>query len=421
MCSHAACASPNYKKDNHLKKNRTSFIRNVAAISFVGFAGVCTYANNFDAIVASLLGNDVQLELMQRQVDAASASLDASNVLSDPEAEVEYLRSGSGEQKFNLSVSQSFDWPGVYIARNRQIELERSGLRLACEAERNAQRMKLRTLLVDIIAANRVIAQMSETVEWCDKLLETLEADYKRGDVSVLEVNKMRIELADFKLKLSEAKTGKDALLGELVSMSDNADEIIARCDGLDNFPIIGLKSLEQYIEEAKAAAPSLQEARNKVVMAKSRKEVASRSTLPGFSAGYRLSREDGMLFNGFMVGVSVPLWRASKERRAAASEEISAMFGEKAEEIKLEKSIDATYRKAVSLKETLEQYGTALTASDNVGLLRRAYESGAITLTEFVLEVNYFVEAGVQYTELQRRYYNALVELSRYDDYTEQ
>lgn len=421
MCSHAACASPNYKKDNHLKKNRTSFIRNVAAISFVGFAGVCTYANNFDAIVASLLGNDVQLELMQRQVDAASASLDASNVLSDPEAEVEYLRSGSGEQKFNLSVSQSFDWPGVYIARNRQIELERSGLRLACEAERNAQRMKLRTILVDIIAANRVIAQMSETVEWCDKLLETLEADYKRGDVSVLEVNKMRIELADFKLKLSEAKTGKDALLGELVSMSDNADEIIARCDGLDNFPIIGLKSLEQYIEEAKAAAPSLQEARNKVVMAKSRKEVASRSTLPGFSAGYRLSREDGMLFNGFMVGVSVPLWRASKERRAAASEEISAMFGEKAEEIKIEKSIDATYRKAVSLKETLEQYGTALTASDNVGLLRRAYESGAITLTEFVLEVNYFVEAGVQYTELQRRYYNALVELSRYDDYTEQ
>lgn len=404
-----------------MKKNRTSFIRNVAAISFVGFAGVCTYANDFDAIVASLLGNDVQLELMQRQADAASASLDASNVLSDPEAEVEYLRSGSGEQKFNLSVSQSFDWPGVYIARNRQIELERSGLRLACEAERNAQRMKLRTLLVDIIAANRVIAQMSETVEWCDKLLETLEADYKRGDVSVLEVNKMRIELADFKLKLSEAKTGKDALLGELVSMSDNADEIIARCDGLDNFPIIGLKSLEQYIEEAKAAAPSLQEARNKVVMAKSRKEVASRSTLPGFSAGYRLSREDGMLFNGFMVGVSVPLWRASKERRAAASEEISAMFGEKAEEIKLEKSIDATYRKAVSLKETLEQYGTALTASDNVGLLRRAYESGAITLTEFVLEVNYFVEAGVQYTELQRRYYNALVELSRYDDYTGQ
>lgn len=401
-----------------MKKNRTSFIRNVAAISCVGFAGICAYANDFDAIVASLLGNDVQLELMQRQADAVSASLDASNVLSDPEAEVEYLRSGSGEQKFNLSVSQSFDWPGVYSARNRQIEFERSGLRLACEAERNAQRMKLRTLLVDIIAANRVIAQMSETVEWCDKLLETLEADYKRGDVSVLEVNKMRIELADFKLKLSEAKTGKDALLGELVSMSDNADEIIARCDGLDNFPIIGLKSLEQYIEEAKAAAPSLQEARNKAVMAKSRKEVVSRSTLPGFSAGYRLSHEDGMLFNGFTVGVSVPLWRASKERRAAASEEISAMFGEKAEEIKLEKNIDATYRKAVSLKETLEQYGTALTASDNVGLLRRAYESGAITLTEFVLEVNYFVEAGVQYTELQRRYYNALVELSRYDDY---
>lgn len=400
-----------------MKKNRTSYVKNVAAISLLGMAGLYADANDFDGIVETLLTKDRQLELSARKTDAESAALGVGNVLPDPEAEFEYLRSGSGEQKFNLSVSQPFEWPGVYGARSRQIEYERSGLKLRNETERNTQRMKLRALLVDIIAANRVIGQMSEAVDGCDKLLDTLEADYMRGDVSILEVNKIRIELAGFKLKLSEAATAKEALMGELTATAENADGIMAQCDTLDNFPLIGLRTLEQYIDDAKAADPSLCEARNATLVAKARKKVASQSVLPGFSAGYRLSHEGGELFNGFTVGVSVPVWRATKECRAAASEEISAMFGEKAEEIKLEKSIEATYRRALSLKEALEQCGKALTASDNAGLLRRAYDSGAITLTELVLDINYFVEAGVQYTELQRQYYNALVELSRYDE----
>ncbi len=114
-----------------------------------------------------------------------------------------------------------------------------------------------------------------------------------------------------------------------------------------------------------------------------------------------------------------MPLWRASKERRVAASEEVAAIFGERVEEIKIEKRVDASYRKATDLKDAIAEYGKALAASDNAGLLRRAYDAGAITLTEFVFDMNYFVDANVQYIELQRQYYKMLVELSRYDDMT--
>lgn len=383
----------------------------------MGIAGMAAFANDFDDIVTVLLDGDKQLELSQRQADAAVASLKASNVLSDPEAEVEYLRSGSGEEKYNLTVSQSFDWPGVYGARSRQTELEQSGLRFGIEAERNERRLKLRTLLIDIIAANRTIAEMTSAVEGCNKLLATLEADYQRGNVTILEVNRMRIVLADFKLKLNDAKTNKEALTAELMTTADVTDALAERCDMLEQFPLVELGERETYISDAKANDPTLHGAKNNVLVASARRDVAKKSTLPGFSAGYRLSQEGGVLFNGFTVGVSVPLWRASKERNAAASEEVSAMFGEKVEEIKIEKRVDAAYRKALNLKETISEYGKALTASDNAGLLKRAYESGVMTLTELVLEINYFVEANMQYIELQRQYYNALAELSRYEE----
>ena len=377
-------------------------------------------ATDYDAIVASLLGSDAQLQLSQRQAEASIAALGAENVLPDAEVEVEYLRSGSGEEKFNLSVSQSFDWPGVYGARGKRIELEQKGIMLGDEALRNEHRLKLRLLLIDIIAANRMVSQLTEAVAGCNRLLSTLEDDYSRGEVSILDVNKIRIELADFKLKLSEAETNRTTLIGEMVVIADASEEMIRECEIISDFPLVEMKELAGYIEEAKEGDVTLQMARNASLVAQARKKEVSRGTLPGFSAGYRLSHEDGELFNGFMVGVSVPLWRASKERRAAMAEEVSAMFGERVEEIKIEKSVEATYRKAKSLKETISEYGKALTVSDNAGLLRRAYESGAITLTEYVYDINYFVAAMVQHTELQRQYYNALVELSRYDENVE-
>lgn len=377
--------------------------------------GISAGASDFDNIVSTLLAGDKQLESLRLQAEAGSEQLGVSNVLADPEAEFEFL-GGEGERKYNLSVSQSFDWPGVYRSRSEQMEIEREGLKLSTAAGIEEKRLKLRMSLVDIIAANLTIDRMTSAVDGCKRLLATLEAEYDKGNVSVLEVNKVRVELADFNLQLSEAQNNREVLVGELLALTDVPGDVRLQCEKIDRFPLLELKSLDYYVAEAKAKSPSLRLARNTALLAKVRQDVVKKGSLPGFSAGYRLSHEDGTLFNGFTIGVSVPVWRASKERKAAAAEAVSAIFGEGVEEIKLVNNVEITYKKACDLKETLSQYGQALTASDNTDLLSRAYNSGAITLTELVLDVNFFVEANVRYVELQRQYYNALVELSRYD-----
>ncbi|MDE6317942.1 MAG: TolC family protein [Muribaculaceae bacterium] len=367
--------------------------------------------------MAKLLGNNVQLELSRRQSDAAVSELKTGNLLADPEVEFEFLAGKNSERKYNLSVSQSFDWPGVYSARRHQIELEQQGLALGNEVEANEQRMALRALLIDITAANLVIDQLSTAEEGCNQLLETLEAEYKRGNVTVFELNKMRIEVADFKLQLAEARNNRENLTAELLAYTTDDEAAGRLTDGLSAFPLMELKPLAQYIELAEASAPSLLKARNEALAAKARRNVAVKNSLPGFSAGYRLSHEDGILFNGFTVGVNLPLWRASVERKAASAGEVAASFGENVEKIRIEKNIESAYKRARNLKNTISTYGEALTASDNAGLLERAYSSGAITLTELVLDINYFVQANVRYIELQRQYYNVLAELSRYCD----
>ena len=333
--------------------------------------------------------------------------------LLEQKIEYEFKDNGAGERGHELVVSQSFEWFGVYGARKKQIAVEREGLQYINEAERNEQRLKLRTLLVDIIAANQTIDRFQSAVEGCDKLLSTLETNYQRGDVSILDVNKMRIELASYKLKLQEAQRGKDALIAELMSTVSE----IEISTFPSQFPLVELKPMTEYLEVARSNDPTLLGAKNNTLVSKARKNVASKSALPGFRIGYLYENEAGDSFNGFTFGMSLPIWRASKERKAAAAEETSAMFSERVEEIKLEKRIEAIYAQAMNLRETMAQYGKALVVSDNMGLLRRAYESGTITLTNFVLDVNFFVDADIQYIELQRQYYNVLVELMRYEE----
>lgn len=401
-----------------MDSNVISCRKNIAAILMTGLAVLSAGAADIDNVVAKLLDNDTQLELARRQNAAASSELGTANLLDDPEVEFEFLSGKNDDRKYNLSVSQSFDWPGVYGARKRQIELERTGLQLGNELQVNEQRHALRTQLIDIIAANLVIKELSAAEDGCNRLLENLEKEYKNGNVTILELNKMRVEVADFKLQLSEAYGNKEDLTSQLLStVSSSASYADSDFDNLSSFPLVELMPMAHYVEEANNMAPSLRMAHNEALAAKARRDVANKNTLPGFSAGYRLSHEDGTLYNGFTFGVSLPFWRASAERKAAAAGEVSAMFGESVEKIRIEKSIEAAYKRALNLKSTLSAYGEALTVSDNAALLERAYNSGAITLTELVLDINYFVQANVKYIELQRQYYNVLAELSRYSD----
>ncbi|MCM1293930.1 MAG: TolC family protein [Bacteroides sp.] len=376
-------------------------------------------ANDFDSIVGSLLGNDRELRLSQTKATAESDAIAAENTLADPEVEFELLAAKGGEKKYNLSLTQSFDWPGVYGARSRQYSLRRQQLMLENEILRNERMLEMQQQLIDIIAANRTIATLSSAIDGCNSLLNMLIAESQNGNVTIIDLNKTKIEIADFKLQLTQALADKEALIDRIAASTEISPEIYSAIDTLDCFPLMQLQPLAQYMEQAREYAPQLLAARNLTATAQSDEEVARKSTLPSLSAGYRLSHEDGLLYNGFAVGISLPLWRAGKQRRAAASQTVAARLNENMQQIKLEKEIEATFDSAAAIYQAITEYGQALNTSANRILLNKAYAAGVITVTQLILDTNYFLQAELQLTELQRQYYNKLAELSRFQQNT--
>ena len=92
---------------------------------YISIAAACSChaaADNnsaFEAKVSEILSNNPTLASRRANAEAESLNLRADNNLSDPELEFEHQwgTPSVGGNKWSVSVSQSFDWPGVYHNR----------------------------------------------------------------------------------------------------------------------------------------------------------------------------------------------------------------------------------------------------------------------------------------------------------------
>ena len=103
------------------KMNLKIYITLIAATA-VSAGSACIKAATpagFDEIVAEVIAGNPALGAERARMAAELGAEAAENIPSDPEVSFEYLW-GIGKladgNKWNAGISQSFDWPGVYLS-----------------------------------------------------------------------------------------------------------------------------------------------------------------------------------------------------------------------------------------------------------------------------------------------------------------
>ena len=76
-------------------------------------------ANTFDDVLSEVMSNNLTGRAEAARAEAQTEGILGENTLESPEVEFSRVwnTEAGGENKWSLSVSQSFDWPGVYAAR----------------------------------------------------------------------------------------------------------------------------------------------------------------------------------------------------------------------------------------------------------------------------------------------------------------
>jgi outer membrane protein TolC len=360
-----------------------------------------------------ILQNNAQLQSLASQNKAKIMTLsDEASSLNDPQIDFEHLwGKTSDDNRWNVGVSQSFDWPGVYAQRRAAAKAQGDAMTYLYDAQCLEIVQQAKAAMIDAVYANKRIKMLREVQQNIEQLSTFVQDGYDKGQLTVLDVKKIKLELFSINTKISEVEQEFAESIAVLFALNASNDMNV----DLQNYMAEQLLPLESYLEQVNTKDPQVLAAKQNIEAAKLSAKAASASRLPGFSLGYRHAYEDGMHFNGFSVGVNLPLFSRRKAAQAAMLEAQSASFDAISAATSVQSQMIALHNNASKQRKLLEDLGAVTLDDSYPELLMMAYKGGQINALNYLLELNYFIEARTDLLSTEHCMRLDLARLNRY------
>lgn len=375
------------------------------------FATLNAQAQSFDDILARIVASNPEIEALNAENNAALEAVAAENNLSDPEISVKNMW-GQEDNKFGIGISQSFDWPGLYKARSRKTTSVKAALSELYASTYLDKVMEIRIYMIDYIAAKCNYSYFASVKNNMDKLLEKYNEAYSQGEVSILELNKVKIERLRVNRKLADCELKCESALLSLQSLTTDK-EAISLLKNVTEYPQDYVLSEAEY-ESLIDCDPGVKYYSAMADVAQSNIQAAKMQGLPSFSIGYEYEREEGQNFHGLSLSMSLPFFSKKHVKAAAISEKAAYEAKGVSAKIAALSQMREQRRSVLSLAEQIDDYSDIISGTAQLELLRKALDGGEINLFTYIQEINYFIDAQCEYQDLRYNYYTALTKLNR-------
>ena len=383
---------------------------------FLCIANVKAANSSINKIIATISDNNTDIKATIAQLASDSIEISSTNYLEDPSVDFEYLfGSKSIGDKWAIGISQGFDWPGIYGSRRRANKSKLSALAYSANMKRLEILSQAKLLCLDLVKINKQIDVWQKVYDNYSRLYDNYTLALKKREITILDINKLRIELVNTKQTLANLKITHDEIIENLKALNGNNQMPTTLINELIEYPNDKLQPLDMYVKQFNEHDPESNYYAEMNNAFNAERSVARMGWLPKFSIGYKYSNEIGDGFNGFTIGVSIPIFANRKKTKAAKAQEIANVFTINSVENTNMARIKSTFAKAVSLKSQLSEYQAALDFNTNNELLQKALENGQISLLDFIRETIYFLDAEQQMLDIEYEYNCTIAELNKY------
>lgn len=375
-------------------------------------------AQNTDKILQEILSNNLEIKAESMNVKSSGYELKANNNLPDPEIEIGYnFGNKKGEKdKYDLAISQSFDWPGIYGARNSANKLKMNAFSYLFDQKKMELLLKAKMLCIDLININQQIKMQNDIVKNYENLFLNYQKGFKQGEINILDINKLKIELLGTRSKLVSYQNQQKILKEDLNQLNGGKPFDDNSIDALTNYDEGKLLPLADYENQVKEIDPE-----NKyyaTLSEASKKDIAVNKLgwFPSFTLGYKYSYEQGDKFNGFIAATSIPLFSNRYKTKMAEAKQIENVFLQDNAMSGKYAKLKGKYNKLITLGSNIEAYKGILNDGNNLGVLRKALDGGQISLLNYLIEYKYFLDAQAELISMQYEYNQLLSEINKYN-----
>lgn len=373
-------------------------------------------AKSIDEVLQSVRQNNKMLKAGESQTEALKLQARSENNLADPTVTYSHLWGNHEGMGFTgeLVASQAFDFPTLYAQRGklnqerfRTFDAQQSALR---------QQILLQTELacMDLIYLNRLQALLDERLHNAEELSRFYATQLEKGATNIIEVNKIELELLNARNETRQNEAARKAKLEELKAL--NGGVAIEFTDSVYRSVLEYPVSFEAFQLEALGELPEVNELVWSEAAAERQIAVAKNQWLPNLTVGYRMNPSSGgERFNGFIVGVSIPLFsnrnkvKQVKAEHYAANQRLSGVMKTQTA------ALHQLWTKAGELKKSVDEYATVLEQQNSIALLNKAIQAGQLSMVEYFVNVTTFYQSMQNYLQLQNDYQKTLAEMYRF------
>ena len=391
-------------------------IISACALLYTAFAQAAELSqHDFLKIVDEVSVNNKDFAAASARHQFTLADISLSNRLDAPQLAFGHIWGQRGiGTKWHLEASQSFEWPGLYRARSRANQLLSQASAASVARSLYITRLSVAQALIDVIYYRKLSALYADNLQRVDSLLSLYQRGYNMGEISILDVNKLKIERISANRALQDALQNSVEAEGNLLRLNgDDAQSIKTILPRLTEFPDCNLVPPASYVDWAQTNNPELLYIQSQEKVAEAQIKVAQQSRYPGFSLALTHDYELGDHFNGFSVGITLPFLTAGKNVESARLNAIALQAEAEALRASLRASTEVMYSKALMLYDEQLQYSKVLADDQSVRLLNLALRQGQITLIDYMLQVNFFTEAQATYITTRYQYLLAAMALN--------
>lgn len=384
----------------------------IACIGMWGHLGAQT---SIERVLHSVETNNKELQANSQLTAARKLEAKLDNNLPDPS--VSYVhqygnKDGMGMQG-ELVASQSFDFPSVYVQKNKLTREKASSLDRQHAEVRQQILLQAKEVCLDLVLLN----QQKQLLDLRRQNAEQLSALYERrlqaGDANILETNKINLELLNAKTEARMNEAARMAKLQELAMLNGGVAIDFTDTSYVDVPVPLSFEDLKMEALTSNAQLLSLKSERASALR---QIQVNKAMGLPGFEVGYRLNTASGgERFNGFLVGISIPLFSNRNNVKQAKAQSRYADMQLESTTFTVTNELQNLYDQSLALRTSMDEYRQILQSQNSLALLNKAIQAGQISMIEYFVDVTTYYQSVQNFMQLQNQYQKVMSQLYKF------
>lgn len=388
------------------------FILTIALVSSAMAAGAQT---SIEEVLRSVEANNKELQANRQMVTAQKLEAKLDNNLPDPSVSYTHQygnKEGMGIQG-ELVASQSFDFPTVYVQKNKLSKAKGEGFDRQSAEIRQQILLQAKEVCLDLVLLNQQKNLLDIRRQNAEQLSALYETRLQNGDANVLEVNKINLELLNAK---NEARMNEAARMAKLHELAMLNGGIEINFTDTAYLPVENPLSFVDLKQEAIPANRQLLSLQSEKAAALRQLSVSKSLNLPSFELGYRLNTATGgERFNGFLVGISIPLFSNRNHVKQAKAQSLYTDLQLESATATIESDLLRLYNQSVALKTSIDEYSEVLKSQNNLALLNKAIQAGQISMIEYFVDVTTLYQSMQNHMQLQNEYQKVMAQLYKF------